>query len=266
MKFSPLEPFGAEVHGLDIRSLDDSTVEALERGLGENGFLVLREQAIEDSDFVAFLERLGPLTFTTGETPVEGAPMLNLVTNVGRTKPPRSVFHTDTSYVPEPPSYTALRVVVTPESGGETLFSDQYRAYESLPTSFRKAIAATKVRHAVTGLQLDADQPSETWHPLVRRHPTSGRAALFLSTPERCVELSDSTPEESARIIDFLFRHSIRPSRLYRHQWRTGDILVWDNRCTMHSADHSNSVGDRVLHRGLVLGEAPIPAHFSEAP
>ncbi len=187
--FSSLSPFGLEVTGLDLGDLDPTLVELLKKKLGEQGVLVIRDQEIDDSAFVAFLERMGRLTFTVGETPVAGQPMLNVVTNVGRTKPPRSVFHTDTSYVPEPPAYTALRVVQPAESGGETLFTDQYLAFESLPKSVQKRLIGVDVLHAVTGLDLGPDEVHQTWHPLVRRHPISGRAALFLSTPERCVEL-----------------------------------------------------------------------------
>ena len=91
-------------------------------------------QDVDDAGFVAFLEQFGELMFTKGETPVAGFPDLNVISNVGRKTPPRSVFHVDTSYVRQPPAYTALRAVTIPAQGGETLFTNQYRAYETLPT------------------------------------------------------------------------------------------------------------------------------------
>jgi taurine dioxygenase len=256
----PLSPFGLEIKGVDLREVDDEFIQLLERRLGEHGFVLFRDQTLDDAGFVALLERLGPLKFTLGETPVDGQPMLNVVTNVGRTKPPRSVFHTDTSYVPEPPAYTALRVVQSAAAGGETLFADQYRAFESLPPSIRERLTGINVLHAVTGLDLGPDEVRSTWHPLVRRHPSSGRSALFLSTPERCVELSGDLADRGKRIIELLFRPSIRPSRQFRHAGREGDVVIWDDRCTMHGADHTNVSGDRTLHRGMVAGDKPIPA------
>ena len=90
---------------------------------------------------------------------------------------------------------------------------------------------------------------------MLQRNPVTGVATLFLSTPERCSQLSDIDPGLSQRIIALLYRRSIRPARLYRHCWRRGDIVLWDNRATMHRADHTGVVGDRVLHRYLVRGE-----------
>ena len=88
----------------------------------------------------------------------------------------------------------------------------------------------------------------------------TGEVALFLSTPERCTALSGVDDVTSARAIAALYRHSIRPANLYRHDWRAGDVVLWDGRVTMHRADHDGVAGDRVLHRGMVLGEIPIPA------
>lgn len=260
LSFHPLSPFGWEVRNLDITQLDNDAVDALKIKLAHDGVVIIRDQFIDDSEFVAFLRQLGTLTFTTGEKPVEGEPMLNVVTNVGRKTPPRSVFHTDTSYVAEPPNYTALRAIALPQRGGETLFCNQYRAYDRLPNWVKTQLADAKLLHVVSGLTLTNGDEQQTWHPLFRRHPISGRVALFMSTPERCLEISGLGPDISQRVIRLLYRHSIERSGIYRHHWRTGDIVVWDNRCILHQADHSQVVGDRTLHRGLIAGEAPIPA------
>lgn len=276
----PMTPFGAEVIDLNIQTISDEDVDLLRGALAEQGVIVMRNQAATDGDFVAFLKRLGHLTFTVGETPVPDCPALNLVTNVGRTRPPQSVFHTDTSYIARPPAYTALRAVTLPQSGGETLFVNQYWAYETLPAAVKDALASARVLHVVSGLTLDDAQAKQCWHPLFRQHPISGRMALFLSTPKRCQVIADvnltqlkgghlgSTPSTKStdtpvepklgqRIIRLLYQHSIRHYRIYRHHWRPCDIVIWDDRCTMHRADHSQVVGDRVLHRGLVLDSEP---------
>lgn len=254
-----LSPFGAEVTGLDIAKVGPVAAGILRRALADHGVLVIPGQPVTDARFVAFLQQLGPLTFTTGETPVVGEPRLNVVTNVGRKRPPRSVFHTDTSYVATPPAYTALRAIALPQTGGETLFASQYLAFETLPTAVKTALAGVKVRHVVSGLTLDEDAETECWHPLFRRHPISGRVALYLSTPERCQALSQFEPVVSQQAIRLLYKHSTRSYRIYRHRWRQDDIVIWDNRCTLHRADYSRVVGDRTLHRGMVAGEAPLP-------
>lgn len=253
--FRPLSPFGIEVNETRITEMNDKDIVALRHAIANNGFIVLRRQAVSDANFVVFLNQLGQMTFTVGETPVLHQPSLNAVSNVGRVHPPRSVFHTDTSYVAQPPAFTALRALTIPSSGGETLFSDQYRAYETLPRAVKEKLAEARVLHVISGLALDENQERH-WHPLFMRHPLSGRLALFLSTPERCQAISGIMLEKAQRIIRLLYRHSVRHYRLYCHRWQPGDIVIWDNRCTMHRADHSKVVGDRVLHRGLVLGEA----------
>ncbi len=262
MNFRTLSPFGVEADGVSITDLQDSDIVTTRETLANNGFIVFRNQSASDGDFVDFLARLGKLTFTIGEIPVPHQPNLNIVSNVGRTRPPRSVFHTDTSYVSSPPAFTGLRAVTIPvPDGGTFFFSDQYRAYDTLPSSVKERLANAQVLHLVSGLTLAPDVESQCWHPLFRRHPISGQLAIFLSTPERCQAISGIAPEDARRIIRLLYQHSIRHHRLYCHQWQPNDILVWDNRCTLHRADRAQFVGDwntsalrdRVLHRGLVL-------------
>ena len=251
---------GIELTGLDLNTVDDDNIAKLKYLLAYHGVIVAREQSLSDADFVTLLAQLGSLTFTTGEQPVTDQPWLNLVSNIGRKSPPRSVFHTDTSYIAHPPAYTALKAVTLPECGGETLFSNQYLAFETLPVNVKHKLANAKVLHVASGVTLDNDRESQSWHPLFRQHPISGQIALFLSTPERCQRIDGLDLAQSQRAIRLLYQHSIRPQRLYRHHWQPGDIVIWDDRCTMHRADHSNVVGDRVLHRGLVAGEAPLAA------
>lgn len=255
INFRPLSPFGVEANEIQIAEIADKDLVDLKQAIANHGFVVFRKQAVNDAEFVAFLSRLGPMTFTLGETPVSHQPELNVVTNIGRDRPPRSVFHTDTSYVASPPAFTALRAVTIPASGGATLFSDQYKAYETLPSTVKQQLADARVLHAIAGVTPAEPQESQSWHPLFLRHPLSDRIALFLSTPERCQAISGMVADEARRLVRLLYQHSIRHYRLYRHKWQPGDIAIWDNRCTMHRADHSRVIGDRVLHRGLVLAE-----------
>ena len=255
---------GIELTGLDLNTVSDERIANLKYLLAHKGVVVVREQSLSDTEFVGLLGRLGSLAFTVGEQPVAEQPWLNLVSNVGRKSPPRSVFHTDTSYIPYPPAYTALKAVTLPQYGGETLFSNQYLAFDTLPIGIKQRLAAAKVLHVASGVGL-ASGESQSWHPLFRQHPISGQIALFVSTPERCQRISGLDLTQSQRAIRLLYQHSIRPHRLYRHHWQPSDIVIWDNRCTMHRADHSQVVGDRVLHRGLVAGEAPLHAVLPES-
>ena len=250
---SARSPVGAQVDGLTVDRLAAEEADEVRQLLARHGVLIIgATQGVDDNAFVAFLRSFGELMFTVGETPVPGFDDLNVVTNVGRTTPPRSVFHVDTSYVRHPPAYTALRAVAVPALGGATLFSNQYAAYQTLPRRLRAELEGRTVRHVVTGLTLDDSEESSAEHPLFRVHPVSRRTALFLSAPQRCAAVSGMSPNRAREIISYLFEHSTRPDNVYRHRWRPGDVVIWDNRAVMHRADHSGVVGDRVMHRGMV--------------
>ncbi len=241
--------------GLDLMTSRSSPAEELIRLIAAARVVVFRRQTIDDAGLVRFLRSLGELMFTEGETPVEHVPDLNVVSNIGRTTPPRSVFHSDTSYISQPPSFTALRPVLLPTRGGATLFSDQVGIANRLPAKARTWLRGRSVLHKVGAVN---GESVANRHPLFRRHPVTSEIALYLSTPERCSQLSDADDRTSARVINALYARSTRPSALYRHEWRAGDVLVWDNRVTMHRGDHADVAGDRVLHRGMVSGELPI--------
>lgn len=254
MKVTALEPFGAELSEVQIAVAVAAMAASVHDPLARHRVVVFRDQRAGDADLVRFLKMLGPLMFSAGETPVAGAPDVNIVSKVGLRRPPRSVFHTDTSYVERPPAFGALRAVMLPSVGGDTLFSDQIAAAAELlhwPVAW---LANRTIVHATTAADGTVEQAV---HPLLQRHPAKNAATLFPSTLARCTGLSGKEPERSRRIISLLYGRSTRASRLYRHHWRKGDILIWDNRATMHLADHNNVVGDRVLHCGLVREEAP---------
>ncbi|MDT8914746.1 TauD/TfdA family dioxygenase [Amycolatopsis sp. PS_44_ISF1] len=259
MRITVLEPLGVELTRLRPAELGDAEIGVLAGLLAEHGFAVLPGQDLDDRGFTRFLGRFGELVFTAGETPVPGHPDLNLVTNAGRSEPPRSVFHVDTSYVREPPAYTALRAVTVPERGGQTLFTDQYRAFDTLPGELRARLAGRTVTHRVTGVDPGGAQESEAEHPLFRRHPITGRTSLYLSSPQRCPAISGLDDEEAAEVIRFLYAHSTAEAGTYRHTWSPGDLVMWDNGCVLHRADHSDVVGTRTLHRGMVAAYRGTP-------
>jgi taurine dioxygenase len=253
MRITILDPIGAEVTDFAVSGVSGETVAQLSDLLAYHGVLVLRGQTADDQRFVEFLQSFGQLTFTKGETPVSGHPDLNLVSNEGRTTPPRSTFHVDTSYVRHPPTYTALRAVKIPPQGGETLFTNQYRAYTTLPDDVRDALRGRAITHMVTGVQLDAGDERSAEHPVFARHPITGRTALYISTPSRCSAISGMDDSTAREMVALLFTHSTQYDNVYRHSWTPGDIVIWDNRCVLHRADHAHVVGDRVMHRGMVI-------------
>ncbi|MDT5011470.1 MAG: taurine dioxygenase [Mycobacterium sp.] len=252
LQFRALTPVGARVTGSRADSLDEVAAAEMRRLLAEHGVLVLPGSDVGDEGFLRFLRSFGPTMFTVGETPVPGFPELNVISNVGRVSPPRSTFHTDTSYVRKPPAYTALRVEKVPARGGHTLFTDQYAASATLPSRVRAQLRRRTITHVVTGLSLGEDEETSAEHPILRTHPVSGRTFLYLSTPNRCARVSGMSAALGAATVAYLFDHSTRESNVYRHVWHPGDVVIWDNRCVMHRADHADVAGDRVMHRGMV--------------
>lgn len=241
-----------EVHALRRERLDPAH---LRDALDRHAVVCVRDAELDDAGLVALLGGLGDTMFTSGETQVEGHPSLNVVTNAGRERPPRSRYHTDSSYYRRPPAYTALRPVAVPESGGATLFIDMRSALAEMDASH---LRGRRVRHVVTGVEPEPGEDTQSWQPLVRRHP-SGSEALYITVPERMVEVEGLGADAARELLDGLYAAATsRPAR--RHDWREGDLLIWDNRTTLHKGDHSAVVGERTLHRGMVRGEVPQPA------
>ena len=251
----PVPGPGPEPGAIPRAALDECTA----RGFAAVPGLGLDAGALERA-----MASIGTLTFTPGESPHPEHPHTFVVTNRGRTDVPRSVFHSDTSYVPRPPSYTALAAVEIPESGGETVFVDQFEALASAPASLRVALAGVELLHVASRVA-DPDAAGRgAWHPVLRLHPVTGRVALYVSARERLVAarrggvpLGD---DEAAELIDAAHEQASTGAPVERHAWRPGDLLLTDNRSTLHAADHSRVVGVRTLHRVMVRGEAPLAA------
>ncbi len=243
----PVEP------GVDLRDADDDTVAAIAEAAMSVGWVAVRNQCLTPDDLERFVARLGPLRFTPGEEPLDGQRFVFEVTNRNRTTRPTSVYHSDTSYVPEPPAFTALSAVEVPESGGETVVLDQYAANEVAPAGLLDALRGVELFHVPTRVG-DPDRAGRgAWHPVRRAHPWTGRTALYLSARERLVAARRhgvELPErEAADLIDRLHDHAVTAVAPSRHRWRSGDVLIVDNRCTLHAADHSAVDGVRTLHR-----------------
>lgn len=261
MTVFPLEPCCCRISADGTRTLlSGGDLTPLRSALAHYGAAVLTAGTVDDGAFVALLRRLGRLIFTAGETPVPGAPDLNVVTNAGRTTPPRSVFHTDSSYFARPPAFTALRPVRLPDRGGATAIADQATAFAGLPEAERRCLRRFRVRHTVTGVDPGPGEERSAVHPLVRRHPVGGRESLYLTTPARMELVAPVGDVPPTGLLDDLYAWATDEAYIYRHRWAPGDLLIWDNRLTLHRGEHAGVVGERRFHRGMVEGEVPIPA------
>lgn len=253
MKTVPLQPLGVRLEDLDLTDPPADLAIALRDLLAEHGVVhVPGQEALDDDGFLALLLSFGPLAFTTGETPLETHPELNVISNVGRETPPVSNWHVDTSYVDRPPAYTALRAVQVPTEGGATQFSDQYAALDTLPADLRDLLEGRTLRHVVTGVDPGPGEQTSAEHPVFRPHPVTGRSVLYLTAPARCAAISGLDDDETRDVVARLLAHSTRPDNVLAHRWAPGDVVLWDNACVLHRADHAGVVGDRVMHRGMV--------------
>jgi taurine dioxygenase len=268
----------AELIGIDLRRVDDAGFAAIHRAWVAHGVLLFREQSPTDDDLVAFSRRLGGLDLApiqeTGRRFVEGFPEIYVVSNVVENGVPigslgagEAVWHTDMSYLPEPPKASLLYALEVPPHGGDTFFCSMYAALERLPAALRRRAAGLRVKHdgtynsggylrqGVTATDDPRLSPGAV-HPLVCRHPDSGREMLYLGR-RRNAWLVGLDLAESEALLDALWAGIDDPAIAYRHHWRVGDLVMWDNRCTMHRRDAFDPASRRVMHRTQVKGAAP---------
>ena len=137
------------------------------------------------------------------------------------------------------------------KKGGATIFTDQYIVLDTLQDEMKSLLAGAMVLHGATGVP---DKRSQ-WHPIIRQNPITKRNALYLTSLPRCLKLKLSDGTDRSDLIEYLYHFTLSVGRVKRHQWCAGDVILWDNRCTLHAADHSDVVGNRTLYRGMVRGE-----------
>jgi len=270
--------FGAEVRGVDLRTLDDATFAAIAATWHSHQVLLVRDQALGDADLIAFSRRFGELDWApvqeNGRRFVEGLPEIYIVSNVkvdgqpiGSLGAGEAVWHTDMSYLDMPPVASALYALEVPPAGGNTWFCSMHAIYEALPAGLKQRIAGLTIKHdgtynsggyvrqGVTPTDDPRNSPGAV-HPLVCTHPDTGRRMLYLGR-RRNAYISGLDLAASEALLDELWSYVAQPQFAFAHVWRVGDLVLWDNRCTMHRRDAFDPGARRIMHRTQVKGEAP---------
>jgi taurine dioxygenase len=269
---------GAELRGVDLRRLDAAGFAALRAAWVAHSVLLVRDQALTDADLIAFSRRFGALDLApvqeNGRRFVAGHPEIYVVSNVvqdgvaiGSLGAGEAVWHTDMSYLPAPPMASLLYALEVPASGGDTHFCNMYAALARLPAALRRRVQGLRVKHDGTynsggylrqGVTATDDPRSApgALHPLICRHPDSAREMLYLGR-RRNAWLEGLDLPESEALLDALWAGIDAPEIGWRHRWRVGDLVLWDNRCTMHRRDAFDPASRRIMHRTQVKGVAP---------
>ena len=269
---------GAEVAGVDLKRADAATFAAIERAWTAHSVLLFRGQSLNDDDLITFSRRFGDLDLApiqeTGRRIVDGRPELYVVSNVlvngepiGSLGAGEAVWHTDMSYLPEPPKASMLYALEIPPTGGDTSFVNMYTAYDTLPDDLKRRVAGLKVKHDGTynsggfvrqGV-IATDDPRQSpghLHPIVCRHPESGRQMLYLGR-RRNAYIDGLDLADSEALLDAIWAHACQTQFCWTNAWQVGDLVLWDNRCTMHRRDPFDAAARRVMHRTQVKGAAP---------
>jgi taurine dioxygenase len=261
---------GADIYGIDAaQPLAEEAVAEIRRAFLEHCVIFLREQRLEPAALLAFAQRFGrPMEYPQ----LKGLPECLLVTPVVKLEHERvnfgGVWHSDTTYLEKPPMASMLYAVELPPYGGDTLFANQYLAYETLSdglkhllgkltgvnTSTKAEVSKTRedrLREAGAELKALAGE-----HPVVRTHPETGRKALYVNAAHTAC-FKGWTEAESAPLLEYLFAHQVKPEFTCRLRWEPGTLAFWDNRCTQHNPVNDYHGYRRVMHRVTLAGDRP---------
>jgi taurine dioxygenase len=261
---------GAEVAGVDANAIDDATFAAVRSAWNQHLVLLFRGQQLDDAALVRFTARFGDLEdapLFQGRRFVEAHPEVMIISNVevdgrpiGSLGNAEAFWHTDLNFVEEPPAASCLYALDVPPSGGDTGFANMYRACETLPDDVARAIEGRRIRHDArfnSAGYLRETRVPDTLHPIVRTHPDTGRRALYLGRRANAsIEGMDAGASE--RLLDRLWRHATSEVMTWHHRWQRGDLLIWDNRCTLHRRDSFEGSQRRIMHRTQTRGTRPI--------
>ena len=269
----PLSPaLGAEIIGVDLHEeIDDTHFAQILDKWHESLVILLRDQHLTEEDQVRFAERFGPLATIHTKQFVRNHPAVMLISNIRENGKPIGAlpdgemhFHSDQCHQERPARASMLYALEVPSVGGNTLFANAYTAYETLPETIKRRIESRQALNAydydnastLRGTRVSASVPSCV-HPVVRTHPVTGRKALYVNRL-MTVRIEGLPEAESDELLNLLFDHQEQPEFVYAHVWRPGDLLMWDNRCTLHARTDFSAAERRLMRRVTILGEKPV--------
>jgi taurine dioxygenase len=267
---------GAEIGGVDLRGLSNQAWSEIHRAFLENIVIVFRGQDLSFDDLMAVGRRFGEPSDYPFVKGVDGYPQITeIVKEAHETKNFGGAWHSDTTYLERPPAATLLYAKETPNHGGDTLFANQYLAYEALSpgmkamlgrlngvysASLKRGGGRANRHNDIRGMRIQSTAAADSYeavHPVVRTHPETGRKALYVNR-SHTIRFKDMTEEESGPLIDFLSEYAVRPEFTCRVRWEPGTLTVWDNRCAKHFAVNDYSGQRRVMQRLTVGPEVPV--------
>lgn len=263
---------GAEIGAVDLRhELSDDTIAEIRRAWNEHVVIFFRDQDISNTQYLAFAERFGQPVEYPFIRGIEGFPVITPVVKLEHDRINfGGIWHSDTTYLEQPPMGTFLIAREVPPHGGDTLFANQYLAYEALSDGLKQTLAgltgiSSSAKADVSKSREDrmaaspaarAHEVFEVGHPVVRTHPETGRKALYINVGHT-VRFEGWTEEESAPLLAYLHQHQIKPEFTCRFQWRTGSIALWDNRAALHYPLNDYHGYRRIMHRITLQGDRP---------
>lgn len=273
---------GAEITGINLKKpLTDSEMRQILDAFHAYQVIVIRGQNLTPGELVAFSRTFGTLEdqLNARYTIPDYPEVLVLSNDIKDGKPVGLIdggdfWHSDSSHREVPSMATILHSKQNPKKGGDTEFANMYLAYETLPEEWKRRLAGLRAIHAVSKLknrrvkvsarrpdamdhyELQKAIPDQTWL-IVRTHPVTGRKALYVS-PRFTIGIEGMAEDEADEILDHLFEHQVKPEFVYRHKWKDGDVVIWDNRCVIHRGAGGYTYPDvRTMHRTVVAGERP---------
>ena len=261
---------GAEIHGVDVaRPLEGEVVSEIRHAFLDHLVIFFRDQKLRAQEQLAFAQRFGePMEYPQ----LKGLPECPLITPVIKLEREElnfgGVWHSDTTYLECPPMASMLYAVEIPPYGGDTLFANQYLAYETLSEGLKKTLGSlvainTSAKAEVSKTREDRlrDAGAELkvlvgGHPVLRTHPETKRKALYVNVAHT-TQFKDWTERESEALLAFLFEHQVKPEFTCRFRWEPGSVAFWDNRCAQHNPVNDYQRFRRVMHRVTLAGDAP---------
>lgn len=265
LRITPLTgTVGAAIDGVDLKQpVAAETFADIEAAFHEHCMLVFRNQHLGAAEQLAFARMWGEPVVTPmlGKLQHPEHPEVVRITRIPKATSSSEAWHYDGPFNPVPPKLSILSAQVVPR-GGDTMWTNQYVAYERLSEGMKRMLHGVRVHFR--GLRLARqegvpdDQAPRALHPLIRTHPVTGRKVVYIGHSDNVERFEDMTREETLPLLEYLYRHCTQPDNTYRHMWQVGDVVMWDNRCTMHYAVHDYGEQERVLNRITLKGEVPV--------